>query len=430
MATNQEVMAELAKQTGPASRDEIAKAMGCKVNDIATPLKRLTEKDPPLVTTNDEGNYSLTDAGRKELNPVTEESAGITEFQEFLKFGKAVGVSPDIAQLTADHVWRAGDPNNLEWVLTGLTEQGIRKDLRERWFHLWRGYLHQPTSPAMQELLKRNKENDDTTPAVVTDSKEAVKGSTRLRDYIIDGNNNLLYVGEGNGDYEYLDALKITTLREARAARIPVAGAEGAGVKSSPINDAKDLLMAVNELNGGNGKRKTVMLIPNEEGGYTLQEIEAGSTVSIPRSGGVAAAPKGFFIDPETNEVKEIDPMKPTIIIKNAPAPQGDRQLAVTKNYLYKEDGSMVEIEAGKPIIIHEAAKNSGSTSMLNAVTPDGKSIVIDIDSYFKLEDHKAKIQREQESHEMKMDFMKTVKDFASKGVKALGHMTPESEEE
>lgn len=426
MASYQLLLGELAGKTGPASPSEIAKGLNLKPNDVATPLKRMAEKNPPWVTVNDEGEYTITEDGKKEVSPITEESEGITEYQQFLSFGIAVGVPKDIAKLTADHVWRAGDFNDLNWVLTGLTEQGIRKDLRERWFHLWRGYLHQPISPELAELLKQNKESDVTKPPTVTDSKDSVKGGARLRDYIIDASQNPLFVGEGNGDLEYADAVRITTIRAASAARISVAGADGeGGAKGSRITDATELLEALQKLGGGAGKGKTVLMMQTENG-YELKEIEAGSTVTIPRTdgGGKNVPSRTYVVDGE--EVREIEAGKPMVIIKKELSGSGDKQPAVTKNFLYKEDGSMVEIEAGKPIIITQQSKPNNSGTMLNAITPDGKSIVIDIDSYFKLEDHKAKMEHDKESHDMKMDIGKGLKDLVTKGVKALGNMSDE----
>jgi hypothetical protein len=438
MASYSQILGVLLPKTGPASPAEIAKELGVKVNDVNTPLNRMADKKPPLVSVNEEGNYTITEDGKRELNPITEESEGITEFQQFLNMGKDVGVPIDMARLTANHVWRAGDPNNLDWVLTGLTQQGIRSDLRSRWFHLWRGYLHQPVDEKMQEILKKNRENDVTPGVSPIDSKEATSGSTRLRDYIIDGNNNLLYVGAGNGDYEYADAMKITTLREARLARgaNSTVDANG-GAKHTQISDATELLEAVQKLSGGNGAKKTVMMVPNEQGGFTMQEIEPGTTITMPAAGnqGAPPAPKSYFFNPKTKQMEEMNPLLP-IIIESAPPPP----LAPGQKIYIIEDGVMREHDPTKPVVLNPKPPLTAApqVGMFTIPIGDGKQSgaisLADLqawqDTLFRIEDHKIKVAHENESHDAKIDIMKTFKDFGVKGVRALGNMQGNEEPE
>lgn len=65
--------------------------------------------------------------------------------ENFIDLGKRCGVTPDeLVGLTADHIWNGGDFKNLDWVATALDQMGIRHDLRNRWYHAWRTYLHLP----------------------------------------------------------------------------------------------------------------------------------------------------------------------------------------------------------------------------------------------------------------------------------------------
>lgn len=437
MAANEEVLRTLLGQTAGMSAADIAKEMGVKTSDIANPLKRMLEKEPPWISKNEQDEYELTPEGKKKVVAPTDESEAQTEYQQFLKMGLSVGVTDDAARVAAGHVWNAGDYYDLNWVLEGLTQQGIRRDLRERWFHLWRGYLAKPITPALRDLLDRNRKNDDTTPSVVTDSKDAKVGiGGPLRDYILDAHDNVLYVGEGLGNMEYADAVKISTLRAAAASRIQPNAADVNGSKGGAVSDAIAIIDAINKANGGNGAKKTLLMVPGENG-YTLQEVDAGSSVVIPRTEQKVIEakenPQGvWYMDPNDNIMKQAAPGQPIVIIKKEPSAGVTGGGVAPRSYLYKEDGTMVEFDPTKPIVIKQAppAQSSITPTMLNAVTADGKQIVIDIDSYFKLEDHKQNMEQKREKHEMNLDFLKTVKDFASKSVKALGRMNGDEEEE
>ena len=109
MASYPQILGILAEKTGPVSPAEIAKDLAVKVNEVATPLKRMVEKKPPLVEMNEEGNYTITEDGKKELNPITEESEQVTESQVFMNYGLKIGAQHAMASWEQDSGVLAGD---------------------------------------------------------------------------------------------------------------------------------------------------------------------------------------------------------------------------------------------------------------------------------------------------------------------------------
>jgi hypothetical protein len=437
MATNAQVLRVLVGKTAPMTTVDVAKELGLKANDVSNPLKRMADKDPPWVTRNENDEWSITEVGKGEAVPPTEESEHMTEYQQFLDIGMQIGVPLDQAKLCTEHIWRAGDYGDIEWVAQGLAEQGVRKDMLSRWVNTWRGVLKVPMTMRTRQIVEQVRKDGDTTLPPVTNSKDVATGNSRLRDYILDASNHPLYVGEFCGDLEYADALRLSSIELAKQARLPINNTDvTGGGKGGAVSDALAIIDGMKKLGGDGEHKKTLLMIPGENG-YTLQEVDAGSSVVIPKTetkgnDGRNDSQGVWYMDPNDNQMKQAAPGQPIVIIKKESPGGGGNGNIAPRSYLYKEDGSMVEFDPTKPVVIKQAAPvapASGPT-MLNAVTADGKPIQIDIDSYFKLEDHKAKMQRDQESHEVKMDIAKGLKDLVSKGARALGHMGEGVEEE
>ncbi|GAJ07277.1 unnamed protein product, partial [marine sediment metagenome] len=145
----------------------------------------------------------------------TEESLKTTEYQQFVEMGKITGVVPlALIEQVATHIWRGGDYLDLDWVWKGLTEMGIRPDLARRWFHSWRSFLHQPIPSTLASEVGGTPRPGGEKAATKT---EAIgKGK---RDYILGSNDTPINVGEGLGDLDYDDAVRLSTVRAAAQAR-------------------------------------------------------------------------------------------------------------------------------------------------------------------------------------------------------------------
>jgi hypothetical protein len=444
MASNSQILSILVGKPNPLTCAEIAKEMGLKANDVATPLKRMSEKTPPLVSkieSPDGDQWVITEEGKNQITPPTEETEHLTEWQQFNDIGLQIGVAAAQAKLITDHIWTR-DWTDLEWVATGLKEQGLRGDVIIRWTSTWRGKLDMPITPKLKEIFDRVKKNEDPTLPNIKDSSQSDSSTVRLRDYIIDGNNNALFVGEGNGDLEYADAVRISAIRAAGMARSGSAG--DANKPHSQVDDAIALINAMDKLHGGNGVRKTVMMIPNTAGGFDVQEADAGSTVILPKApveeNKNAIVPQGaWYMDPNTNEMKQALPGQPIIIYKN-PAPSSDgRGFERPPTIVYHDDGTYETIAPGSPVILGRVpAKTAVNEQMFTIPGEEGKpggAISLDsldkwLNTKFKLEQHRQTMQHKEETHKMQMDIGKSLRDLATKGVRALGNMNGDEEDE
>ncbi|GAI61380.1 unnamed protein product [marine sediment metagenome] len=89
---------------------------------------------------------------------------------------------------------------------------GIRHDLAQRWWHSWRSYLHQAIPTELAASVGVQPPTEKTAEA----KAEIGKGK---RDYILDANGLPLYVGEGVGDLDHDEAIRLSALRQAVLAR-------------------------------------------------------------------------------------------------------------------------------------------------------------------------------------------------------------------
>ena len=449
MASNDQILELLLSKTAPVSMGDLAKELGLKSAEISTQLKRLSEDKPgkpALLIVNEEGNYEISDAGRQKVNPNTEESEGLTEGQIFKNYGIRIGVKRDIVALVQEHIWNGGEPKDLNWVKKALAEMNIPSDLAGRWLSVWRTYLLRGILPDDPNALADRGVTPETTPRP-TNSKDDASGAVHLRDYILDNANNAIYVGEGIGNLDYGDAIKISTLRAAARAQIPIVSSDGVG-GGSTIDETAKLYDLMQKIAGGNAPKKTTLIVPDGKGGVTIQEVEAGSNVMIPKTpvtgegdgnNGGNGQIRGYYLDPETNEMKLIDPNKPIVIVRKEVVSSGGEKLPAPSKVFVIEDGQLTEQDPGKPIIINRNAPAVQPTpgAMFTIPTSGGGNASLSLedlnrwmDLTFKVEDHKKKVERDEESHEMWMGMGKTLKDFGTKAVRAAGNMTSGNEEE
>ena len=450
MASNEQILEALLSKTSAISMSDLAKELGVKAAEISTPLKRLCEEKPgkpALISVNEEGNYELTDAGRQKINPNTEVSEGLTEGEIFKNYGIRIGVKKDIVSLVQEHVWNGGDPKDLNWVKKALAEMNIASDLAGRWISVWRTYLLRGiTSDDTNAAAERGVITEN--PPRPTNSKEDGGGTVHLRDYIIDSGNNPIYVGEGIGNLDYGDAVKLATLRAAAKAQIPFNENGGGSGGESQIDQTSKMYDLIKKISAGDGPKKTTLIIPDGKGGVTIQEAEAGSNIMIPKipegtgdnnSNNGNRGGKGYYLDPETNEMKEIDPNKPIVIVRKEVINTGGEKMLPRPKIFVVDNGVLREQDADKPIIIEKnpPPTQTNPGAMFTIPTAGGGSAAVSLDDLnkwmdvtFKVEDHKRKVARDEENHESLMDVVKTFKDFGTKAVRAASNMAPDTGEE
>lgn len=231
--------------------------------------------------------------------------------------------------------------------------------------------------------------------------------------------NSPVYVGEGSGDVNYADAVRLCELRTASQAR---AGA-GAATPQTPSSQASEIVTifkAVKDILGPSSEGKSYLIEQTEEGAR-VKEIVGKEPVIVPEARPPQPEPGKSWLMSDKGDLTELTPGKP-VVIQQAPPPPASEQPAVKTWVFDRAAGTLQEAKPGEPLIIQPPPQNQGSAT-LPFLTPEGKPFTLDISKYFELEDHKNKTRREDEAHEVKMEIAKGVKDFVLKGVTALSHM-------
>jgi len=397
-------------------QSEIGEQLKLKVSNFSGQLRTLEKSG--FVSCDPEGAFAITDSGREELQKLlanyaettdlpSEEEAGTTEMQQFIKLGRMTGVMPDnLIALVANHVWTA-DYLDITWVAKAMQEMGVRSDLASRWVNAWRGHLHQPLPLEAQKYLK--------TPGA-GDKETGENGDKGGRDYILSTDDTPTFVGEGQGDMTYNDAMKLANTRAAAKGRVPAAAVAPA---ESPLDTLSKAIKIARELDGEKTAAKTFIIKPGENG-YEAEEMEAGKPLILPALGaaGGGKAPVYFF-DRESQTLKELKPGEPIVL-------GGKPETAPGKNYFVDDNGDVKEMTPGMPMVIIRQAPAQNTGTPIQLKDSAGNPVVMDIETLIKLEDHKAKQSHDEEKHKVGMEIATQVKDLVGKFGKALANMAEE----
>ncbi len=435
MASREEILGVLAGESGPMNRTALGKRLGVPTSSFQNQLNRMEDEKPGLVEKNEQSEYTITEAGRQVVlaeppggvlppGEETEESLKTTEYQQFIEFGKAHGVVPmALITQTASHIWRGGDFRDLTWVWKGLTEMGIRSDLAQRWFHSWRSFLHQAIPPHLVSVTTSQ------IAAGATPAKEAAEIGKGKRDYILDANGLPLYVGEGVGDLDRDDAVKLSALRQVALARGGGQVAQGGqpATMGTMADEMTKVFNAVTAFLGPQSKGKSYIVKPGE-GGYEVEEVDEGKPTVITSPGQGSGTPSPSFLIDADGNVTEAAAGRP-IVIKQATQPPS----SPGKTYLVRQtaEGFVTEeFEAGKPIIINAPASPSSSMPMLPfpvigsdgqpVYDNDGKPVYANIEPMMKWMGFQSQQRREDERHNALMATAQTVRENIPDGIQAI----------
>ena len=419
MASQEDLLKLLANEEAPLHRNKIAEKLGeSSYRPFQTQLDRLTKSGDLKVSS--EHEYSITEAGLKKLSEepkdtkmveeTNEELLGTTEYQQFISLGKMTGVSPsELLIQTGKHVWNGGDYTDLDWVARAFQEMGIRQDLRNRWWHSWRTYLHQPMPSQLPSAIVEK----------VDEGKEGkVKREGRGgRSYILDADDKPVYVGENLGDLYYEDALELAKIRSGR-------GRVTAGTPQTPGSMADEMVKlfgAFQQFMGDKAQGKSYMVRQGEEG-MEVEEVEQGRPMILnyPQGDNNKQKPT-FFVNPE-GEVQEVQPGQPIIIKQPALAPvTGGVQYLIDKT-----TGQITQVQPGQPIVIQTQQPQQTPYTPIQMKDKDGNPMVLDLSTFIRLEEHKDKQRRDEDSHQVKMDIAKGFKEMLGKASSALSHVSEE----
>ena len=413
MPSKAQILNILASETAPLHRNKLAEKLGENTyRSFQTQLDRFEKQG--LIDGTPDHEYSVTEAGIKELSDeslVTEETSeeklGTTEYQRFISLGKITGISPpELIKQTADHVWNGGDFTDLDWVARAFQEMGIRQDLRNRWWHSWRTFLHQPIPSHMPAAIIEGEAKGDGKPA----------GKAKGRTHIFDADGNPVYVGEGLGDMSESDAVELAKIRAGRGARATASQTPG-----SMADEVVKMFTAFKEVMGEKAQGKSYMVRQGEEG-LQVEEVEPGRPMVISQPQGNNKQ-KTYFVN-QDGEVQEAQPGQPIIIKQPSPLPAAGGGV----QYLIdKATGQVTQVQPGQPIVIQtQAPQSQYPYTPIEMKDKDGNPMVLDLSTFIRLEEHKDKQRRDQESHETKQEIAKSFKDLIGKATSALGHMAEE----
>ena len=400
------ILASEATPATPLHRNRLAEKLGENTyRSFQTQLDRFEKQG--LIEGTPDHEYFITEAGVKELSDeslVTEETSeeklGTTEYQRFIQLGKTTGISPpELIKQTADHVWNGGDFRDLDWVAKAFIEMGIRKDLRERWFHSWRSSLHQGASSAALTLL----ETDDETKSKAKSKTEGRGG----RSYILDADDKVVFVGDGLGDMWYDDAKELALVRAGRGRTTKEQGGQ-ATAGDSLAAKAVDKIIA--DMQAKPGDRNLV----EETTQFVTQFRELAEVLGVNK--------KPDSTEEMTKLVNLYTSLKEIF-------ESGKLQVAGTSpttQWIYdKATGKVESWQPGQPPVV--IFQQPQSLQIPIQVDEHGNPRVPpNLDTWFKLEDWKREDHRKQESHETKQEIAKSFKDLIGKATSALGHMAEE----
>ncbi len=435
MASKEEILGILAGESGPMNRTVLGKRLGLPTSNFQSQLDRMEKQG--LVEKNEQSEYTISEAGRqfaleapppeKEPPPgeATEESLKTTEYQQFIEMGKTTGVVPQaLIEQTTSHIWRGGDYLDLDWVWKGLTEMGIRPDLARRWFHSWRSFLHQPIPSSVAEEVGVRSKTEGGKGAIKVEAPGKGK-----RDYMLDASGLPLYVGEGVGDLDHDEAVKLSALRQVALARGGTQLAQGQSATPGTMADeVVKIFNAFKETVGSQTKGKSYIVKPGEEG-YMVEEVEEGKPTLVTAPEAKANPSPSFLVDSE-GKVEEISPGKPVVVIKQAPPTS-----TIGKTFIVKQtpEGMVTEeYEPGKPIIINPPAPASGSGMSPMLPFPvmgsdgqpvydkDGKPVYANIEPMMKWMGFQDERRRAEERHASLIGITQTAKENLPLGIKAI----------
>ncbi len=435
MASKDQILDILSGETGPMNRTVLGKRLGLPTSSFQNQLDRMEKQG--LIEKNEQNEYTITEGGRQfalaapppapspdEKLEATEESLKTTEYQQFVEMGKTTGVVPlALIEQTATHVWRGGDFRDLTWVWKGLTEMGIRPDLAQRWWHSWRSFLHQAVPAEVAS------EVGATRTSIEKEAGKGVAVGKGKRDYILSPTDLPICVGEGVGDLDYEDAVRLSAVRAAAQAR----GGAQAGTPGQPTtpgsmaDEMTKVFNAVKEFLGPQSKGKSYIVKPGEEG-YLVEEIEEGKPTVIATPGSNTNPGTSFLIDAE-GTVTEVPAGKPVVI--KQPIPTTPSQPGKTFIVRQTPEGMVTEeYEGGKPIIINASPSSSNLPGMMPfpvfgedgkpVYDTEGKPVYANLEPMMKFMGFQSEQRRADERHSAFMGLAQTVRENFGDGIAAI----------
>ncbi|MBA7683123.1 hypothetical protein ES703_91481 [subsurface metagenome] len=240
-----------------------------------------------------------------------------------------------------------------------------------------------------------------------------------------------LYVGEGLGDLDYDDAVRLSTVKAAALARGVPQGQPGQPTTPASMADETiKIINAVKEVLGPQAKGKSYIVKPGEEG-YIVEEFEEGKPTLIATPGRGNTNPQPSFLVDSDGSVQELAPGKPVVIMKQTAPPSSPP----AKTFIVRQtaEGMVAEeFDVGKPIIINAPVPVPGASLPPMLPFPvigedgqavydkDGKPVYANIEPMMKWMGFQAEQRRSDDRHQALMGLAKTARENLGDGVAAL----------
>jgi len=432
MASRRQILGIMAGASAPMGRAEMEEKVGESYRGFQTQLNRW-ETDG-LIEDKGDHHYVLTEKGRNatleaefadipEDDPAkvledkkggekeeTQHTTGSTEFQQFLRLGKSVGVVPlDLIKVTGNHVWDGGDYKDLKWVAVALQGMGIQRDLASRWLNAWGSHLKLPPPADLPTSYLPEDERK------IEEKRQAGrKDGAGLRNYILTEDNIPIHVADYKGDMDYEDVMELAKIRNTRGK-----GDGHPASAGSMADEVAKIFGAFKEIMGEKAVGKSYIIKPGEDG-YQVEEVDPNKPVLIPQ-GPAVKPPVSYFVDND-GKVQEVPQGQPLIIMKDPPKPA-----STGPQYLINQrSGEVTEVTPGQPIIIKMESAPASQSQPLQMKDKDGNLMVLDLSTYIRLEEHREKERQAEESHQVKLEIAKGFKDLLKNAQSALSHMGEE----
>jgi len=420
MANQNDVLEALSTKEAATKPEELAEELKASREGTRKQLTRLKEKG--YVDGNSQEGWFITDDGKKQLDRggvrPSMVSEGVTERDVFEEIGRRIGINEDRIVLAADNVW-SGDYTDLKFVWNALGDTGIRADLKSVWVNSWRHHLQQGIPPELEAVLvSPERKKEGVTEAGV----KAEEG----RSYIL-RDDLPVYVGKNLGDLTYNDALDLSKIRAARAAR----AGQGAPSQQWGPDDILKIVKAVQEFApSGAAPPKSYMVTQGEQGAI-VQEVEPGKPMVLQQP----ANQRGptYTVDTSTGEVKEMQPGQPIVVVKQQAAAPPQKTFIVKQT---SEGTTVEEHDLSKPIIINAGAPGAGLPAMYPfpamgadgkpMFDNDGKPVYVDIEPMLKWLGFQGEQKRADERHNALMGLTQTIKENLPIGIEAFSRAVGE----
>jgi len=411
MASKEQILGELAKASGDLSRQQIEEKVGESYRRFQTQLDRWEKQE--LIQDVGDHHYVITDKGRGELESgevitvddgdvsggarsiaeeISDGSHTITDKEKFIQLGIDAGMTnKSLLRGTTTLIWNRGDPRELDSVWQGFNEANIDKDIAKRWFNFWAAHIKKEVP---LNIAKEVSGSGGT--------KEKSGKDKLLLTHDMDSYGNPIYVGEGQGALTHEEAFELAKIRSAAKGRV-----EGQAKSESPGDS-----LAVKAVEKVIGDMNREPAPPGDETEKMISQFRALKELlgeGKPESGNDIEKTIAIM-----KTMRELFPEnKPQI-----PAVSPSRQM------LYdKRTGEVTEVAPGQPVIIMRENTSVSQSTPIQVKDKDGNPMVLDLSTYIKLEEHKEKQRRDEDSHQVKMDIAKTFKEALNKAGKALANM-------